>query len=103
MNEDQNKKEELLPKPLIEEFIKRYELDRLRLDFIERTILLVIAGLGLITSLAWDEFFKILFSKIFGHLSSIQETFLYAFFLTLFTTFVSIWLTKIYKKKLNNK
>lgn len=85
--------------PYIEEFIKHYEIKRIQADFMERLTLLVIAGLGLITALAWDDFFKDLFARLFSGAESVQNKLIYALFLTVFTAGVTVLIGKIFRKK----
>ena len=85
--------------PYIEEFMEKYEIKRIHADFMERLILLVIAGLGLITALAWDDFFKNLFAQIFSTANSTQNELFYALFLTLFTAGITVLISRIFRKK----
>ncbi len=88
--QSEQKTEEKILTPYVEEFLKRYELQKVHIDFMQRVILLVIAGLGLITALAWDEMFKEIFKELFGDLPSLEERLIYALFLTLGTVTVTI-------------
>lgn len=100
-NEEKDKKEFDLNiiTPYIEEFLEKYEIKRIHADFMERIILLVIAGLGLITALAWDDFFKVLFTQIFSSANSMENEFIYAVFLTLFTAGFTVLLSRIFRKR----
>ena len=42
----------------MEEFLKKHELNHIHSDVLERITTLVIAALGLIAALAWDEAFR---------------------------------------------
>ncbi len=83
----------------IEKFLEEYEIKRLHLDFLQRIVLLTVAGLGLITALAWDDAFKDLFKLFFHDFDSLDKKFLYALLLTLLTALVTVRLNKIIKKK----
>ena len=85
--------------PYIDEFIKNYELKRIHADFMERLTLLVIAGLGLITALAWDDFFKNLFARLFSTAASTQDKLFYALFLTIFTAGITVLISRIFRKR----
>ncbi|MES2059946.1 MAG: DUF5654 family protein [Patescibacteria group bacterium] len=91
--------ESIISEPLIEEFIRKYEIRRIHIDFFERLIFLIIAGLGLITALAWDVFFKDFFIEIFGHIDSTDQKLLYAVLLTFLTVVVTIFLRKCFKRR----
>ncbi|MCX6716883.1 MAG: DUF5654 family protein [Candidatus Taylorbacteria bacterium] len=83
----------------IEKFLEKYELRKFHYDFVERMIILIIAGLGLITALAWDDAFKDIFRIIFGSISDWQSKLIYAVILTTFTVFITVRLNKIVKKR----
>jgi hypothetical protein len=90
-----------LVEPETEKVLKEYgkEFNKLHLEFVERVILLIIVGLGVITALAWDEALKNLFNLIFTNLTSVQEKFLYATLLTIITATATVFLNKYLKKQ----
>jgi hypothetical protein len=91
--------QDLLKKAEIEEFIKKYELNKFKGEFFERLSLFIVAAFGLITALAWDEMLKDLFVYLFGHLDSVFNKFLYALILTIVTVVVTLILRSFIKKK----
>ncbi len=97
MGKDPFDKNSFIITPQIQEFLEKYEIRRLRRDFFDRLTLLVIAGLGLITALAWDEFFKKVFHHLFGELEGLAYDFLYAFILTALTTFATLILKRLFR------
>ena len=76
----------------LEKFWEKYELDRVQSRFAERIVTLVIAALGLIAALAWDDALKHLFENLFGGAGSLPEQFLYAGIITVLAAAVSVWL-----------
>ncbi len=85
-----------------EELFKPYDVksvNKVGTEFLERVILLIVAGLGLITALAWDTVLKDIFNLIFGDLGSLYQKIAYALLLTLITTIVTMRLSKLMKKK----
>src|SRR3989338_9885264 len=66
----------------VEEFLNDKNVRSLRIDFVERIITIIIAGLGLIAVLAWDDALKHLFHEIFVEESTLVQEFLYAIALT---------------------
>lgn len=86
----------------MEKFLEKYELGRLRSRFVDRIVILIIAALGLIAALAWDEALRHAFEKIFSILgggSTLLEEFLYALIVTAAAVFVSMYLGKLFKKR----
>jgi|SRR3989344_2896872 len=85
--------EENMKIPRMEEFLDKEEIRKIgkaRQHFLERTITIIIAALGLIAALAWDEALKSLFEKIFGPLSTSGEKLIYALVITALASVVSI-------------
>lgn len=87
----------------IDEFIERYELRKFHLDFAERFLLFIIAALGLITALAWDETFKLLFVHYFGGIETLEEKALYALLLTILVALLTVRLNSIFKRRKKDK
>ena len=83
----------------MEEFMKRYELNRLHKDFLQKVSLLVIASLGFISAIAWDQAFKMIFAYFFGAANSLAYVMLYAAIVTLIAVLVSSILTKLVFRK----
>lgn len=86
----------------MEEFLNKEEIKEIkkaRRHFMERTVTIVIAALGLIAALAWDEALKSLFEKIFGPLSTSGEKLIYALVITALASVVSIILGRTFFRK----
>ena len=83
----------------MEEFVTTEDLMKTKLEFMDRLITIIIAGMGLIAALAWDEALKHVFKYIFGENSSLAEDIGYAVLVTLIATVVSIYLRKIFLKQ----
>ncbi|OGE82160.1 MAG: hypothetical protein A3B10_02405 [Candidatus Doudnabacteria bacterium RIFCSPLOWO2_01_FULL_44_21] len=83
----------------MEKFLEKHELHHLHTDVLEKSITLVIAGLGLIAALAWDEALKHLFETIFGGKGTLLEEISYAIVITLIAAFISVQLGKIFSKR----
>ena len=80
-------------------FLEKYEIKRLRDDFKGRIITIVIASLGLIAALAWDEALKHLFEKLFGGSGTLREEIAYAIIITGIAAAISVYISKYYKKR----
>jgi hypothetical protein len=78
----------------LEKFWEKYELDRVQSHVGERIVTLVIAALGLIAALAWDDALKHLFENLFGGAGSLWEQLSYAVIITVLAAAVSVWLGK---------
>ena len=82
----------------IEKFLKKHELNHIHSDVFERVVTLIIAALGLIAALAWDEALRHIFQKIFGGKVTLLEEILYALFITTLAALVSVKLGKLFSK-----
>jgi ABC-type uncharacterized transport system ATPase subunit len=82
----------------MEKFLEKYEVRQIRTDFFQKMTLIIIASLGFITAIAWDQALKLIFTEFFEGLTSIQEKLLYAVLITIVATVGSIILTKIFLK-----
>lgn len=87
----------------MEKFMDRYELKKLHVDFFQKVTLLIIASLGFISAIAWDQFLKIVFAEVFGSVDSIWTKLLYAVIITLIAVLISIVLTKIFLSEKTKK
>jgi len=83
----------------LEKFLEKYEITRVRDNMKERIFTIVIASLGLIAALAWDDALKHLFEKIFGGEDTLVEQFIFAVVITGVAAVVSVYLEKIYSKR----
>lgn len=75
------------------------DLVKTKIEFMSRLITIVIAGLGLIAALAWDEALKHLFKVLFPNEATFASDILYAVIITLLATIVSLYLRKLFLKK----
>ena len=82
----------------LEKFLEKHELHHIHSDVLERIITLVIAALGLIAALAWDEDLKHIFEKLFGGKGTLLEEILYAVVITVIAAFISVRLGKLFIK-----
>jgi len=80
-------------------FLEKYEVERIRDNFKERVLTIVIASLGLIAALAWDEALRHLFEIIFGASGTLAEQLSYAVIITVIAAVISVYLGKIYSKR----
>jgi|GEM_PF-1404758 len=87
----------------VKEYLKEYEIVRTRDEFFSRLITIIIAGLGLITVLAWDDILHDIFSIIFGKEGTLGEKILYAGLITLLATIASVYLSRLFLKKRKQK
>lgn len=82
----------------MEKFFKKHELQNVHPDVLERIVILVIAALGLIAALAWDEALRHLFEKIFGGAGTLLEQISYAIVVTILAALISVRLGKLFIK-----
>ena len=83
----------------LEKFLKKHELEHIHSDVFERIVILVIAALGLIAALAWDEALKHIFEEIFGGKGTLGEEISYAVTITIITAFISVRLGRFFPKR----
>ena len=91
--------EEKLGESNLNRFLKAYEIHRLHWDFLDRVMVFIIAALGLISALAWDETFKEIFRTYLSNLETLEGKLLYALILSLITAAVTVRLGKFIKKR----
>ena len=83
----------------MEKFLEKHELHHIHSDILERIITLVIAALGLIAALAWDEALRHLFEKLFGGEGTLLEEISYAVVITILAALISVQLGKLFSKR----
>ena len=83
----------------LEDILKKYELENIHSDFVEKISLLVIAALGIITAVSWDQVLKMVALSVFDGVSDAWLKLLYAVSVTTLTVMVSIILNKIFMKR----
>lgn len=80
------------------------EKTNLKLEVLGKLSDLIIAGLGLVAALAWNEAILELFKKIFGTQSTVLAKFLYALIITILIVCITVKLggiTNKVKEKIN--
>ncbi len=82
-----------------DKFLKEYELHRIHDSFFERTSTLVIAAVGLIAALAWDDAIKQLFEDIFGEITTTGEKIFFAIVLTAMAVVISLFFGRMIKRR----
>ena len=90
----------------LESILKKYELENIHNDFSEKIVFLIMAALGIITAVSWDQVLKIVAEYFFGGVGDVLSKVIYAFFVTIITVVISIIVNKIFvkrKKKLFKK
>jgi len=83
----------------MEKFLEKHELHHIHSDVLERIITLVIAALGLIAALAWDDALRHIFENIFGGKGTLLEEISYAIVITIFAALISVQLGKLFSKR----
>ncbi len=83
----------------MEEFMTKEDLVKTKFEFMDRLITIIIAGLGLVAALAWDEALKHLFKVIFKEEGTLAGDIGYAIVITLLATVISIYLRKVFIQK----
>ena len=83
----------------MEKFLEKHELRHIHSDVFERIITLIIAALGLIAALAWDEALRHIFENLFGGKGTLLEEISYAVVITTLAAFISVRLGKLFSKR----
>lgn len=81
------------------EFLKEYRIEKTKDDLVYKASTLVIASLGLVAALAWEDAAKNIFQNIFGPLDSAGAKVFYAIIATVIAVAASIMLRRIAVKK----
>lgn len=84
--------------PEMEKFMKKWELEHIHYDVFGMVVTLVIAALGLIAALAWDEALRHIFDTLFSTKGTILEEVLYALLITVIVAIVSVLLGRSFRK-----
>ena len=79
-------------------FLEKYELKRIQTAATQNILTIIIASLGLMAALAWDEALRHLFENLFGGAGTLPEQLAYAVIITIVAAGVSVWVSKYYKK-----
>ena len=74
-------------------------IEKVKREFKERVITLILGGFGLVAVLAWNEAIKTLFETIFPKQSELIGKFIYAIIVTIIVVLVSLRFRKIFQKK----
>ncbi|OGI63881.1 hypothetical protein A2914_02045 [Candidatus Nomurabacteria bacterium RIFCSPLOWO2_01_FULL_41_21] len=96
---EKNKVELPQMEELMDNMVNKKNVREIKNEFIGRVVTIVIAGLALITALAWDETLKGVFTYFFGELTGLNNKLFYALTVTFFAVLVSIIISKIFLKK----
>jgi len=75
------------------------EVKEVKKEFKEKTLTLILGGLGVMSALAWNEAIKSLFDTLFPKSSALIGKFIYAIIITGVVVFISYTLRKIWEKK----
>ena len=86
----------------LEGILKKYELENIHGDFVEKITLLIIAALGIITAVSWDQVLKMIAAYVFDGVSDMWSKLLYAVSVTIITVIVSIIVNKIFMMRRKN-
>ncbi len=71
----------------------------IKLEFTSRIVTIIIAGLGLITALAWDEVLKDVYIHFSEYFDGLNQRLGYAIFITIFSVIVSVVIGRIFIRK----
>ena len=89
--------------PQAKEFFKEMKVKQgvadIKLEFLSRIITIIIAGLGLVTALAWDEVLKDIYVYFKDHIHGVSEKLGYAIFVTIFSVIISVLITRFFIRK----
>ncbi len=79
----------------IKTFLQEAELDRVQSEFFNRLFTIVIASLGLVTALAWDDVLRQIFAEFLGAESSMVQKIYYAVAITFLAAMISVLFGKL--------
>lgn len=89
--------------PQMEELLENMKNPKIgkdiKVEFLGRVVTIVIAGLALVTALAWDETLKDIYKMFFHEIEGLSQKFGYAIFITIFSVVVSFIIGKLFIKK----
>jgi formate/nitrite transporter FocA (FNT family) len=74
-------------------------VEKVKKEFREKTITLILGGFGLVAALAWNEAIKTLFETFFPKKSELIGKFIYAIAVTFIVVITSLYLRKISEKQ----
>jgi len=80
----------------VQKVLKHKDLMAIRVDFMTRIVTVAVAGLALITVLAWDRALEDLFMRFLGPLDTLEQKMLYAVLITILATLASVILGKYF-------
>jgi hypothetical protein len=83
----------------VTDLIEKIEIRRFRTTVIDRTALLISAGLGFIVALAWEQALKSIFTELWGSINSIPEKIGYAVAMTVIAAIVAVVLNRYILKR----
>jgi formate/nitrite transporter FocA (FNT family) len=75
------------------------EVEKVKKEFKEKTLTLILGGFGLVAALAWNEAIKTLFETLLPKSSALIGKFIYAITVTGIVVFVSYLLKKVSEEK----
>ena len=81
----------------------REEKEKISTEVKERTIGYILAALGLVAGLSWNEAIKSLIDSVFPKSNSIAVKFIYAVVVTVFIVLITVYLVKFIDKKEEKK
>jgi hypothetical protein len=75
------------------------EVEKVKREFKEKTLTLILGGFGVVAALAWNEAIKSLFETLLPKSSALIGKFIYAIIVTGIVVFVSYLLKKVSEEK----
>jgi hypothetical protein len=78
----------------VTDLIEKMEIRRFRTTVVDRTALLISAGLGFVVALAWEQALKSIFTELWGSINSIPEKIGYAVAMTVVASIVAVILNR---------
>lgn len=83
----------------MEKFLEKHELKHMHYDILEKSVMLIIAALGLIAALAWDEALHHAFESMFGGKGTLLGEISYAITVTILAALISVQLGRFFSKR----
>lgn len=99
MNQEEHNKEVNINLKELTQLFEGKRLRDLRYEFFEKVALLIIAALGLISALAWEEAFKTTFKILFEETGFFGERFLYPIIITVVAVILSILISRFFLRR----
>lgn len=83
--------------------LEQAEIKNVKKEFVNKVVTLIIAALGVIAALSWNETLQFIFRQLFGEHSTILARVLYSLGVTLIAVVLSVILGKLFLQNSEKK